>query len=272
MEKLTYEMLLSPYPIKLSVGTLRKPKLKEIYDITFTKYYFYQFLAGLTPEQYFKELKKDSGGKETWDSLDDDTKSQITVTDLAMLDASLCRLYLELLNFFFVENVVFANGIFFCCDESLDIGKITDASELADNDDAIGEITRDIFPQVLFYIRQICCMAEEEKEEEEPVFKNEIAQRLYEKMQKADKIVSNKKNLNLTLANIISKVSNKHPTISPLNVWELTAFQLFDAFGCVQNNIAFDIQSTRVSVWGDEKNKFDISFWYENTYETKKRN
>ena len=67
---------------------------------------------------------------------------------------------------------------------------------------------------------------------------------------------------NLSLPNIISAVSNTHPTINPLNVWNLTVFQLLDSFTRLQSNKIYDINATSVSVWGDEKKQFDFSLWY----------
>ena len=88
-------------------------------------------------------------------------------------------------------------------------------------------------------------------------------------MQKAKRAENkNKKaDINFSLPNIVSAVSNKHPTISPITVWDLTVFQLLDAFNRMQANTIYDIDSTRVSVWGDEKKVFDVSLWYKNEYE-----
>ena len=45
-------------------------------------------------------------------------------------------------------------------------------------------------------------------------------------------------------------------------------FQLLDAFNRMQMNSMYEIESTRVSVWGDEKKTFDASLWYKNNYDT----
>ena len=267
MEKLSYEMLLAPFPIQLSFGTLRKPFLKEIYELSFATYYFYLFLAGLTAEQYFKELRNSQKGKELWESLPDEEKNTITVCYLISIDRSLCESYLAMLNYFIVENMVYHDGSFIILNDSVDIDEL-DKREIQE-EDIKSILTEEQFNQLLYYIRQICFISEKKDEDEVPVFKNDIAKRMYEKMKKADAIKSIKRNLDITLPNIISKVSNKHPTISPITVWDLTVFQLYDAFGCLQSNVAFDIQSTRVSVWGDEKNQFSMDYWYRNTYENK---
>ena len=104
-------------------------------------------------------------------------------------------------------------------------------------------------------------------------FKNDIAKKLYEQMQKANKEKEKQKNkkndINLSLPNIISSVSSKHPSINLINIWELTIFQLLDCFNRLQNNTMHEIDSTRVSVWGDEKKTFDPSLWYKNYYDKK---
>lgn len=84
------------------------------------------------------------------------------------------------------------------------------------------------------------------------------------------KAQENKKaDINLSIPNIISSVSNMHPSINYLNIWDLTIFQLLDAFNRLQANVMYNIDCTRVSVWGDEKKTFDVSLWYKNNYDNK---
>ena len=92
-----------------------------------------------------------------------------------------------------------------------------------------------------------------------------------EKMLKAKKKEqeTKKSDLNLTIPNIISSLANKHPSLNYVNIWDLTIFQLLDAFNRTQANSMYDIDSTRVSVWGDEKKTFDVSLWYKNNYDKK---
>ena len=78
-----------------------------------------------------------------------------------------------------------------------------------------------------------------------------------------------KADINLSIPNIISSISNMHPSLNYMNVWDLTVFQLLDAFNRLQANVMYDIDCTRVSVWGDEKKTFDVSLWYKNNYDNK---
>jgi hypothetical protein len=121
-------------------------------------------------------------------------------------------------------------------------------------------------------IQQVCCIFEDDEEPEENMkFKNSAARKIYEKLLSAQKKEKKRKkaDINLSLPNIISAVSNCHPTINPINVWDLTLFQLFDTFNRMRANKIYDIDSTRVSVWGDEKKTFDIALWYKNEYDKK---
>ena len=102
-------------------------------------------------------------------------------------------------------------------------------------------------------------------------FKNNLAKKLMQKMLKAQKEEKKRKkaDINMSLPNIISAVSSRHPSINLINVWELTIFQLFDVFGRLQANAMFEIDCKRVSTWGDEKKTFDAALWYKNQYDKK---
>ena len=84
-----------------------------------------------------------------------------------------------------------------------------------------------------------------------------------EKAQKNNK----KADSNLSLPNLISAVSNKHNSINPINVWDLTIYQLLDSFNRLQGNSIYDMNCRQVSVWGDKDNKFDVALWYKNNYD-----
>lgn len=144
-------------------------------------------------------------------------------------------------------------------------------TDIKSQEDIRGVISENIFLQVLNAIQQVCCIDDKDENVEEKKFKNSLAKKLYEKMLKAEKAKKEEKkfDVNFTLPNIISSVSNRHPTVSPINVWELTIFQLYDSFNRMQVNSMFDIDSTRVSVWGDEKKTFDAALWYKNEYDKK---
>ena len=167
-----------------------------------------------------------------------------------------------MLNFFFVENVVIYEDLFIVLKEG-----INEISSQSNAEDVQGIITKKNFNDIIFVIQQICCI-EDKSNNEELKFKNNLAKELYFKMQKAveKQKIERKEDKNFELPNLISAVSNSHPTIDPINVWDLTVYQLMDSFNRLQTNRMLDMQATSVSVWGDKKNAFNAALWYKNQF------
>lgn len=264
--KLDYGTQLSPDPIQLSIGTLIKPTLKRISNITFEKFDYYKVLLKLTPEFYYTYIKNAEDGKEYWESLSESDRENIGIFDLIVNDDLLIKSYLEILNFFFIEDVVFVDGFFIWIKPGLNKNN----DELT-KDDVVGIIDGAHFKDVLYIIQQVCCIDDKEENIDELKFKNEAAKKLYMRMQKSQKEskLSKKEIAEYSLPNIISAVSNKHPTVSPINVWDLTVFQLLDSFNRTRVNSVYEISRTTVSVWGDEKKTFDSALWYKNEFDKK---
>lgn len=266
-----YGTQLSPSPIVLSIGTLLKPKLKDIADSTkgmsFDKFNYFEVLIKMTPETFYTKIKGDEG-KEYWKSLSEDEQLNLTLYNVVTKDEQLLKTFLEIFNFFFSERVIFEEGYFVLLNEGT---KNSNDVTLQSESEIRGVISENIFLQVLNAIQQICCIDDKKDEVDESKFKNKLAQKLYYKMQTAAKKEQEKRkgDINYSLPNIISAVSNKHPTLNPINIWNLTIFQLLDSFNRLQVNSLFDINSTRVSVWGDEKKTFDAALWYKNEYDKK---
>lgn len=260
--RLDYGTILCPEPITLSVGTIKNPKLKEIAKLGFDKFGYFEFLLKMNPEVFYTKVKGDDG-KNYWDALTDEEKEQAILYDVIINDDKLVNVYIEIFNFFFVEPVVFRDGFFILLKED-----INDETEI-NADNIRGVIAKDNMSQVLGLLQQICCIYEDNEDVNDLKFKNDLARKMYERMLKAsrEEKSSKKSDINLTLPNIISSISNKHPSINPINVWDLTIFQLLDSFNRMQVNALYDIDSTRVSVWGDEKKTFNASLWYKNEYD-----
>ena len=261
--RLDYGTQLSPYPIELSIGTLIKPTLREIAKISFDKFNYYEVLIKLSPEAFYKEIKGEDG-KAYWNSLSEEEQNNITLYSIVLGDEQLTESFLEVFNFFFEETVIFRDEYFILLKKG-----INDDSDITSEDDIRGVISENIFLQILNLIQQVCHIEDKEEDIEEVKFKNDIARKIYEKIQKAAKKQEKKKSgdINFILPNIISSVSNNHPTINPINVWDLTIFQLLDSFNRIQASFMYKIDSTRVSVWGDEKKTFDAALWYKNEYD-----
>ena len=59
--KLDYGTQISKAPIKLSIGTLRKPILDDIAELGFDKFYYFEYLTTLNPELYYTTIKGKEG-------------------------------------------------------------------------------------------------------------------------------------------------------------------------------------------------------------------
>lgn len=267
--KLDYGTQISFEPIKLSIGTIIKPTLKQISKISFEKFELYELLLKTTPESIYTKLLKDNGGLEYWDSLDEKSKDNMIIFDVIINDEKIRMLYIEMLNFFFQETVIFRESYLLVLNKDvkdLDMNKIT-------TNDVCGVISKESLPQLFSVIQQICGIYNEEDDIDNMKFKNEFQKQYILKMLKAQKKNESKKkaDINLSVPNIISALTCIHPSINYTNIWDMTIFQLYDTFNRIQQNKMYDIDSTRVSVWGDEKKTFDFGLWYKNNYDNNKK-
>ena len=265
--KLDYFTLLCPEPISLSIGTIRQPTLREIGKLSYPRFGMYQVYLKLTPKDFYCVLCGDKG-KDYWNALPEEQQRDITLYDIILLDETVKYTYLEILNFFFVERVVFKNNLFLILDTD---DYITHVDELNIDDIVVGRISPKTLHDVLDIIQQILCIkSDDPMDEPEPKFKNAKARKLYEKMLKAKEQQKKEKDLkdyaNLTLPNIISATAMKNAGLNIVNIWDSTLFQLYDQFGKTQNEDVHYLNTVRVAVWGDEENKFDPSLWYKNLF------
>ena len=149
--KLDYGTQISFEPIKLSIGTMIKPTLKQISKISFEKFELYELLLKTTPESIYTKLLKDNGGLEYWDSLDEKSKDNMIIFDVIINDEKIRMLYIEMLNFFFQETVIFRESYLLVLNKDvkdLDMNKIT-------ANDVCGVISKESLPQLFSVIQQI---------------------------------------------------------------------------------------------------------------------
>ena len=267
--KLDYFTLLCPEPISLSIGTIRKPTLREIGKLTFPKFGMYQVYLKLTPMDYYTILNTDK--KEThWDVLSDEQQNNMTVYDVVLLDESVMHTYLEIFNFFFVERIIFIDNLFLVLNTDDYTIPVEEIELTKQNVKAL--INPNTFPDVIDILQQICCIKSNDPlDDVKPKFKNKKAKRLYERMLKAkekqNNIKAKKDMINMSLPNIISATASKNSGLNIINIWDATLFQLYDQFEKTQNDDVHYMNSVRVAVWGDEENQFDPTLWYKNNYD-----
>ena len=265
--KIDYGTMTSPRPLRLSIGcTIVKPTIDMVWDIGFDLFAIYESFLCMTPEIYYTKVKPDDA-KTYWEPLSSEKKRDLTLFAAIAADKTLQKMYLDVFRFFIKEPVFYMQGIFVILNE----GK--EYNNTFSRNDVKGIINEQIFQDVLDVLKQICGMeVKEAKKKEKIKLKNDTARKLFDKMQEAEKKknVDSHHDLNLSLPNIISAVASKHPSINYTNIGFLTIYQVLDSFDRLRGNEIYDIEKTRVSVWGDEKNVFKLDTWYKNEYDVQK--
>mgnify|MGYP007012484227 CR=1 FL=1 len=265
--KLNYYTLLCPEPIRLSIGTIKHPTLREISKVTYQRFGIYQIYLKLTPNDYYNELNKEK--LPYWESLPDEQKERLTIWELIGLEPELVSGFLAVLNFFFIERIIFREGVFMVIDT--DDYETPDEELEINKDNFRGMLHHDIFTDVLDILQQVCHMKSGDGAEKNYKFKNDKARKLYERMLKAKeeqmRIEARKNAKNYAIPNMISSVAAKSFNLNIINIWDATLFQLYDQFNKLISNDVHYINEVRVSVWGDEKNQFNPALWYKNQYE-----
>lgn len=245
--KLSYFELLSPEPIYMpNIGGIISPKLRDISLLGYSTYQTYVSILLMDIEKYLAII----GCSKKYDLLSDEEKSSLNLFELLIKDKQFSVLLKNLLNFFISEKVTYSpesNAFIVKC-----------------NDDVIGIITKETYPQLCDLICQRICIKSDQKEDLSKV-KSKKALEIMKKIQKGRKEQSkNAKTAdkNMELGNILSAVANKSHSLNIINIWDLTVFQLWDCFSRLSNNNIYDIQSMSVATWGNKDNHFDATAWF----------
>jgi len=302
--KLSYAEQVSPKPIKLATGgSVKKIKINDIWDIGEYVFSSYQSTLLMSPKDYYTKLREDL--KEQWENIPDDEKEKISMFDVLKSDNKISILFQSIFDFFFVERVIYIDGLFLIVKNDSEyklseysiilklpnswldmtdeqkrlfashngINKYDEMSNeryMKIRETVVGSINESNFSEVVSIIKQVC-MIESDKSDEDDIsklkFKNKKAKEIYLKTIKAQKDKEKERyDKNLSIPNIISAVCYKHPSINYLNVGGLTMFQLIDNFNRLNVDNDFYIAQVRVAVWGDSENQFKRDLWYLNNY------
>lgn len=216
--KFDYFDMLSGYPIYVSgVGHVKSPKLKEICPTVGTGHWVYTlFLSALSWDKedvfdYLKVMKFRGENKLHRD--------EFTVFDIISLVTPLQDLYKEILGFFISELVDWDPS------RRMFITSVEDEN----GQSSVGQIDRDNFETVRDAIRQMNFIGLD-KSAAEPKFASEKAKELWERAQQYLRQQKTTGDAKYRLNNIISKLCAAHPSYNFTNIFELTIFQLYDAF------------------------------------------
>lgn len=244
--------LLSPSPILLpGAGSVLSPTLKDISMLGIHTYHYYLSVLSMDVKTYFSMLPNPAHSAFP----SEETLSRLNMFDLLTLQPSSAAFLAEILNFFLKEEVSFSeeDGCF-----------LVATKENSQEEPPIGRITRENYEALCSLI---CRRNNVRFQKEVPLsgMKSKKAQEIMKKLKKgrAEKAKSGKKTDTSTeLGNVISAVANRHPSLNPVNIWELTVFQLWDSFFRLSSNQIYNIESMSVAAWGNKDNHFDAAGWF----------
>lgn len=245
--KLNYFDLLSPAPVAIpNACSVISPRLKEIASIGFAAYQHYLSLLFMDMKTYFNL----AGYGEAYAKLSGTELAQLSLFDLLTAVESTRQLVTSALRFFIPETITYAakENCFHVC--NADGGRT-------------GTISGENYALVCDVIRQRNYFKSAVQEDFTKV-KSKKALEIAKKLQqgRAQKNAIVKPDGDMELGNIISAVAGKSQSLNLLNIWDLTVFQLWDAFFRLSSNNLYAIQSMSVAAWGDKDKHFDAASWF----------
>lgn len=247
--KLDYYQLLSPEPVIFKqTGSFLSPTLREISRIGLPVYHTYLSFLFMTPEIFYSitDEEKYSDSLSLYELITMGNSPKIIQARETIAEA---------LNFFMVEEVKYM--------EEYKIFLVFNGKDENGSPIPTGIIKKENYSLVCDIIAQRNNIRL--KQEDVSLVKNEKARDIMRKIEKGRKKNSENPNTDKSfeLGNIISKVCSRHPSINLLNVYELTVFQLYDAFYNVTNQLVYDLQSAAVAYNGSNAvPDFNYTDWF----------
>ena len=257
--KLSYFQLLSKSPVYVpNVGGIICPTLQDVADVGGeTMYQSYLSWLTMDAKHLFDMIDK----TEEYEAMTDEERLSIDVYEALTSNDNTAGFLEASFGFFIKEDVVFSKE-----HRAFEIrGKVfaKEADGMIEKYGTIGVIDKENYSDVVDIICQRNNIRSKTVTDLSKV-KNKKALAILQKIKKgAEKMAKNNKtDENMELGNIISAVANKSQSLNITNIWSLTVYQLWDCFFRLTKNVAYDMNCTSVSVWGDKDRKFDNSGWY----------
>jgi len=253
----SYDDLVNPYPIYVeSVGTIRSPKVDDIFKLSIGEYNQYICFLTMTPKDYYKNV----GEIDVYNSMDDSYKMSIDMYDILTSEDFVMYLS-DILSFFIIEDCVWDKT-----SNSFNVCRYNSDNE--SDGIIVGNINRDNF----FTVKKLILARNNIKIKSNIIdakkFKKKRAMKIMAKLTKANEELktTSKYNKDLELGNIISKVCARHSSINYINVGDLTIYQLYDIFYSMIGNIRYDIYGRILAQHGGKAvPDFKDTDWYKNT-------
>ena len=201
-----------PYYVQ-NIGHLKCPTLREIRKITYNTFLYYANMLSCTLEDYLKIHNL----QEKYNELSDKEKEKNTLFFLLLYSNT--NLLFNILSAFIVEEVIFNDK--------------TSTFEIFENKrdgkEKIGHIGNDNFEEFREQMQYI--LGTKVVEAKEQKFKNRLAQKMFDKLQKHAKEHKRNSDENYCLDNMIKKYCTHNKVgINILNVWDMTYYQFMQMF------------------------------------------
>ncbi|MBR6051307.1 MAG: hypothetical protein IKP68_08925 [Clostridia bacterium] len=250
--KFNYFDMLSGDPIFVDgIGHFRSPVLKELCPRSGLGYNTYNLYLSFLSWDKEKILQYDRLlGLRGVDRLA--AEERLTAFDVITLLEQTREFCREVLAFFLLEDI------------SWDSARRKYVATTSDDEGQhlSGEIGRNNFENVRKTILQMNFIGvNDDTDESKTKFSNERAKELWEKAQnfakKQSKENEKEDRPEYHIGNIVSKLCAIHPTYNLLNVWDLTVFQLYDAFFQISYMRFSDLNEKIFSAHGGDKFKFE---------------
>lgn len=238
MTKIDKLDLLGGQPINHCGVTLKPPKLSDIKEIGNQKYLIFLNTLLFTKETVIEIIK---GYKNiTKDDLQNLT--DITLFEIVMKHEELRSLLLQAISFFVCDFIYYDD----------------ERTCICSNEKAL--IDKNNYIEIRNGILEMNGITNIPSSKEEMNLENDTAKRIQEKIEKGrSKFSSSNKNSTISFSEMISKVLSQNYGYTLFNIWDLTVYQLYEAFRQATYNLSLNLA---VSSWAAHPiNKFDFSIW-----------
>lgn len=279
--KLDYFTLLYPKSIAIyGVGHVKPIFLREIGDITISRYNSYINLINMDVDDYYELIHSKEDDyltnyseeekslilevEKQYNDVSIQDKVKVSFIDIVRYDSKIMERLVSTLNFFFEETVKYI---------SEEHTFILFKNEIVDGENIetpVGAIVSSTYREVMDVILQRNGVGEkEDKNKEIEGVTDERVLKMWAKMQEGQRKLDAKKNRerekDFSLGNIISAVAAHNEVgLNLINIWDLTIYGLYDQFKRLRINEFHEVSMTNISVWGNDKSKYDVNTWFKN--------
>lgn len=258
--KVPYFELLNKYGFMVeSVGRVHSPRLKDIGERGYNTYQYALTLLLMTPKDFFDGIGKAlKGGEKPFDSLTEEQKAEINLFDLLIMEESTRAEVISALGFFIDGDIEYepAHKCFL----------VNPAQDAEGNFTVDGIIAAKNWTLVCDVCLQ-CAYIDPPKEKQQHKYKDERTRKKFEEFyrkkaeyEKNKRKNGEKANPDFDLANVISAVAAHHNNLNMANIWDLTVYQVNDAFNRLRLKKQIDIMDLNYAVWGGKDHKTDEWF------------